>query len=339
MDHTDEWEKCLTRKSLPNDPPLTEQGHEHASEVGEILSNTEKPFVIIISSPYYRCAQTASRLAQSLDVPVHFDMDLGEICDNISQVGDIAGKIQHRPPEELKAQLQAEFPGVNYVCDENDQLKIEGHLPVFPEHFAGAQMRFCYKVKKLLQRAAAECVSIVVVTHGDALSAVIGLMRETWSIGLAPYTAHAICSRKVKVMDVGGEILKEEPVYDDCDSWTEVKMSEGFVYKEIKKGFRREAHRKHGEKLEEIEEAMVKMPTKIDADYDVDPEHEEHMHHAKSALQRMKATDTEVAIMMRRGSNSEQMGPASPTSDKKIRISGFCGDCGFCALCNFKNCA
>merc|ERR1712098_623989 len=102
-------------------------------------------------------------------IPIHFDLDLGEVFDNDSMRGDIAGKMQHRHPAELKRQLLVDFPEVEYVCDENGLPKIEGELQHFPEPFQGVRMRFCYKVKKLLQRAASELMSIVIVTHGDAV--------------------------------------------------------------------------------------------------------------------------------------------------------------------------
>merc|ERR1711972_1006674 len=79
LDHTPEWKSFKDARRWPNDTPLTESGHKHATEVGQHLKKSGKPFGLIVSSPYFRCAQTASRIAQELRLPVHFDLDVGEV--------------------------------------------------------------------------------------------------------------------------------------------------------------------------------------------------------------------------------------------------------------------
>jgi broad specificity phosphatase PhoE len=210
LDHTFEWEAHPHSKRWPNDTPLSEEGHEHARAVGQSFKESGKPFGMIISSPYLRCAQTAGRIAQVLAIPVHFDLDMGEVFDDVSMVGDCTGIPQHKSAEELAEHLKPDFPDVEWVRDDSGQIKIEGMLQDFPESFDAARMRYCYKVKKLLQKAAAELLSVIIVTHGDALGAVVGLMNEDLLIRNIPYAAYAIASREVKVLKKGGGQILEE---------------------------------------------------------------------------------------------------------------------------------
>merc|ERR1712228_1074972 len=102
-----------------------------------------------------------------------------------------------------------------WIRDSEGRIKVEGKLQKWPENFDRARMRYCYKVKKLVQKAASELMSIVIVTHGDALAAVVGLMKENWNIGKVDYTSYAICSRQVKVMEKGTNtnVAADEPIY------------------------------------------------------------------------------------------------------------------------------
>merc|ERR1712060_730724 len=104
-------------------------------------------------------------------------------------------------------------------------------------------MRYCYKVKKLVQKAASELMSIVIVTHGDALAAVVGLMKENWDIGKVAYTSYAVCSRQVKVMEKGTNtnIAGDEPVYAHPEEWT-IEVSSGFQYKPFQGQMAKQAH-------------------------------------------------------------------------------------------------
>lgn len=304
LDHTKDWLHFPDKKRWPNDTPLTAEGHKHATDVGHALAEASvangKPFQLIISSPYYRCAQTSSRIAEILQVPIHFDLDLGEVFDAESMTGNIAGQMQHREPEELKSQLRKDFPHVEYVSDDNGKFIVEGKLQHFPEPFAGARMRFCYKVKKLLQRASSELMSVVIVTHGDALAAVVGLLREAWSIKAVPYTAYAIASRQVKVMESSGHVLKEEPIYVDPQSWT-LTLSKGFDYTEVRSEKRKQqAHRDHDQEMKQMN-AKAK---EIDTDYKLDPGHHENF---SDALLRLGASPADMEHLLSTATKSHHI--------------------------------
>lgn len=232
LDRTPAWESYAGREAFPNDTPLSQDGHGHASNVGKELKDMEKPFGLIIASPYLRCAQTASRIAQELQLPVQFDLDLGEVFDR-DCMGPNAKGPQHRNPDDLEAELKPDFPDVAWIRDENNAIKIEGRQQEFPESLDDARMRFVFKVQQLVQKAASELMSLVIVTHGDALGAVLGMIRYDWKIQRVPYASYAVASRQVAVLDKGSlELKTEEPVYEQPEQWN-LQLSEGVEVTEV----------------------------------------------------------------------------------------------------------
>lgn len=308
LDHTPAWENHPEARAYPNDTPLTRDGHMHATAVGEALKASGKPFGLIISSPYYRCAQTACRIAEVLDLPIHFDLDLGEVFDSVSILGDIGGKPQHRPAKVLEAALSKDFTNVTWIRDQANRIKVEGKLQHFPEDFDSARMRYCYKVKKLLQKAAAELMSVVIVTHGDALAAVVGLLRENLRICSVPYTAYALATRMVKVMDEGGDrILQEEPVYVHPDDW-QLELSPGFETKEMYGAAAKKAHKKHMREMV----AMNAQAEEIQTTYKLDDEQVERF---RKVLNHLEAHDADIQHLIHKAGSSHHLG-----ADRENRI-------------------
>lgn len=239
LDRTDDWGTYPEREAWPNDTPLSEIGHENAINTGLALKKSGKPFGLIIASPYLRCAQTASRIAQILKCPIQLDLDFGEVFDRSSMVGKITGP-QHRDPEELEALLKADFPDVVYIRALDQKIKIEGTQQTFPESLDAARMRFCFKTQQVLQQAASKLMSTVVVTHGDALGAVIGMMQKDWKIKHVPYASFALASRQVMVLEKGSmETKSDEPVFDH--KW-DIEVSEGLEYEEVHPASRKRAY-------------------------------------------------------------------------------------------------
>jgi 8-oxo-dGTP diphosphatase len=88
------------RWSAPDDlRPLTRGGRLQAQRIAERFAN--EPFVQVMSSPFVRCVQTVSPLADALGVPVEPRDDLAE----------------GQPPGYLeKAILEAEGEGTTAIC-------------------------------------------------------------------------------------------------------------------------------------------------------------------------------------------------------------------------------
>jgi broad specificity phosphatase PhoE len=231
MDHfEEEWEKYPERYRYPNDAPLTENGRVHAYGTGDVLSahvaKVGPPFAFIVSSPYLRCAQTACCIAEKLSLPVQFDLDLGEVFDQNSMRGDVSHKRQHRPPAELERLLRNDFPTVQINRDHKSQkLSIRGHLQKFPEPLERAKMRFRHKVDMLVQQAATELVSIIIVTHGDALPAVLEMLLEDTEVESVPYCSCAIGTRQVQLMKKDTDkVLRPADVFMEAHQWNFVTL-------------------------------------------------------------------------------------------------------------------
>ncbi|KAI0669942.1 histidine phosphatase superfamily [Trametes maxima] len=74
---TNEWNSVT---GLPRDPPLADRGLTQAQELADYflsLPENERP-TILLSSPYYRCLQTAVPSAQKLGVPLYIEHGLSE---------------------------------------------------------------------------------------------------------------------------------------------------------------------------------------------------------------------------------------------------------------------
>lgn len=298
MDHEEsEWNGFAERERFPNDTPLSSKGHPHAKRVAETFKQMKKGFGLVISSPYLRCAQTAANIAQALNVPVQFDLDVGEIFDNVSMEGDIDGKEQHRSPEELDVYLK-EYPDVTFIRDGNGRIKVEGKLQRFPEGAQRARMRFTYKVKKLVQRAVTELMSIVIVTHGDAVAAVVGMLRPEWNIGNIPYASFAVASRQIKVLESQSEAICADgmSVFNNTAQW-DLKTSSGLQYFMKGRAEKRQSVVQHEKHIKQ----MNNMADEIQTDYQLtqsveEPENKDDLY--KEALADLGATGEDAEAFM-----------------------------------------
>lgn len=237
LDNTREWTKMDPEKSgrtnWPHDTPLTEAGHKRAKETGAALKQTGKKFDYIVASPYFRCAQTASAIATVLKLPIFFDLGIGEIFDGVAMKSKTSGKAEHRSPKDLEEQLKTHYTGVEWTRDADGQIKVEGSLPEFPEDYDEACMRYSFHVKRLLQTAAADLKSIVIVSHADAVSSITHMMKLSWLVHGVDFCGYLLGSRKVKVFDKNTkEILDREPVYKNPEQWT-LSCSPGLQTKKV----------------------------------------------------------------------------------------------------------
>jgi len=243
LDHVPEqWVNYRHRAAFPNDTPLTSEGMARARQTGQLLkAETSKsdrpPFTMIVSSPYLRCAQTACCIAEELGgISIHFDLDLGEIFDERAMAGDVKDKRQHRAPKELEILLKPDFPSSEFERDKDNEICIRGKVQDFPESFEKARMRFCAKVNKLVKQAASELVSIVIVTHGDAVSAVLDMLRTNEQCKKVPFCGYVVGFRHVKVLKKhGGQVLFNEDVLMNTAQW-QLKVSDGILLQSATQG-------------------------------------------------------------------------------------------------------
>merc|ERR1740138_1322975 len=144
-------------------------------------------------------------------------------------------------------------------------------------------------------------MDIVIVTHGDGVGAVVGMLREGWAVSKVDYTAFAVASRKVKVLKKGSEdIINEEYVYKNPDEW-DLKLGKGLVAKPIKnKAEQAKAHKIHEEEMREMNAAGKTIKT----DYVLDDEQVERY---KVALKALGAHNDDTEHMLLKTASSNHM--------------------------------
>eukprot|EP00747_Dinoflagellata_sp_TGD_P016909 gnl/TRDRNA2_/TRDRNA2_125453_c0_seq1.p1 gnl/TRDRNA2_/TRDRNA2_125453_c0~~gnl/TRDRNA2_/TRDRNA2_125453_c0_seq1.p1 ORF type:complete len:472 (-),score=68.17 gnl/TRDRNA2_/TRDRNA2_125453_c0_seq1:98-1513(-) len=206
LDHTPEWEHYEHRHRRPHDSPLTKKGMRNANSVGQRLLKRwpdGHPYRMIWSSPYYRCVQTAAEIALSLDIPVCVDRDLGEVFDDYYMPENKTGEPMDRSPEELGELMKKEYPKVRFAHLSSGALEIHGKQPPWPEDFFHAQMRFAAKFEEIVEHAVDKLMSVVIVTHGDAIPLLADFLLDPSSLHVreVPYCAFFIASRVVAVAD------------------------------------------------------------------------------------------------------------------------------------------
>jgi len=191
-------------RSWPHDCPLTRTGMRASREVGQTLGNVGNaaPFEVIVSSPYLRCAQSASEIARELKLPVIFDDDLGEVGEHIGRAIDPQAP-PHRGRRDLEQCLRRDFPSVEYAMTA-DRLQFHGGYPMFPESLSQARTRFAKKAQNICQSAAAALKSVIIVTHPDALDAIVGSMKMSWVLTEVPAGAFFVARRTVRIMERRG---------------------------------------------------------------------------------------------------------------------------------------
>lgn len=229
LDSEPGWEHYELRETWPYDPPLSPTGFIHAKENAKHFKTLRQKFDFVLSSPYLRCAQTACEMAKELNIPVHFDLDLGEVFD-FRVPGDVGP--QHRPQEVLAQELESRYPTVRLRRDEQGKIIIRGVQQKHPEKLTRARLRFCFKVQHIVQTATSKLMNVLVVTHADALAAVVSFMQPSWNFSFIPMAAYAIAERKVKVMSEkkGKEFtgIPRQPVFGSTWRW-EVQLSDRIV--------------------------------------------------------------------------------------------------------------
>merc|ERR1719460_1538457 len=157
----------------PLDPPLSDKGLEAAKATAERLNSiTEGSGVqihVIISSPYYRCIQTAVEIARGLKhrTRLLIDRSLGEIFGP-SVMGTNEPTHTVRPIEHTRAYCQSRG-----VCVHT---KLIGKWPTWPEHLRDARKRFAVRFLTYLHRSAVAKRNFMLVTHADGVAATVGLM-------------------------------------------------------------------------------------------------------------------------------------------------------------------
>lgn len=159
----------------PLDPPLSDAGHTEADGLGDHIRDFAKRkgsmFHVIISSPYLRCVQTAVKICkkQGPGVKILLDHSFGEVCGP-SVMGEVQPQIYLRPFEEARKYCRSH--GVDCVSC------AVGKQPVWPETLKDARARYALSFLSYLRRASVAKRNFLIVTHGDCIGTVMGILPD-----------------------------------------------------------------------------------------------------------------------------------------------------------------
>ena len=144
------WARTAQR---PYDPALSADGETQAQEVG--LSLRAEPIDCIFASPFLRTIQTASHIADALDLPVYLEPGIGEILPNVQAMPELL-------PQEERAQR---FPRIDW------DYSAVGSL-TYPESSEQGHERAAAAAHALTTRFPQQ--NLLMVTHG---APVVGIVR------------------------------------------------------------------------------------------------------------------------------------------------------------------
>lgn len=151
-----DYAPTLRETLVQGDPPLTETGLIQAEIAAEEIIKQLPPCesYCVISSPFLRCIETASKIAKRLDIPIMIEEGFGEIMRPQYFDGDILDKIVYKTRPEL-------------IENEHGVKLLEGKLelrPKFPEKMAES-IRRTHNAWNSIFPLYSQYQCIIIVTH------------------------------------------------------------------------------------------------------------------------------------------------------------------------------
>jgi len=172
------WTDSPAARSWPHDPPLSENGLEDASRTAaELVGSIESgygSFQVVVSSPYFRCVQTAVAVCQAIGpgVVLLLDIELGEIYGP-DVMGEDKPVATTRPIEHIERYCRD--CGVTLKLRRGRE-KLLGSSPTWPETMPQARFRFVGRFLRYLRRSEVTQRSFVIVTHAEGVATALSAM-------------------------------------------------------------------------------------------------------------------------------------------------------------------
>mmetsp|Transcript_144475 Transcript_144475/g.402485 ORF Transcript_144475/g.402485 Transcript_144475/m.402485 type:complete len:490 (-) Transcript_144475:108-1577(-) len=171
------WTQTPDFAEWPFDPPLSDEGLKGAQGIAERIKGvvtqcgSSKTRLVIVSSPYTRCIQTAAAIAHMLgpDARMLVDVSLGEIYGP-SVMGDSRPQRTARPLEVMPRNAGLARP-VHI-----SRSALIGQWPTWPEDTKSARRRFAMRFLIYLRRSQKMRRNFLLVSHGDCVAAALSMM-------------------------------------------------------------------------------------------------------------------------------------------------------------------
>lgn len=193
----DRWTQTRDFHEWPIDPPLSDDGFKTASEeIGPRLRQfsveNNSPILVVVTSPYFRCVQTAVGVCKALGSKgrIIIDRELGEVFGP-SVLGNLKPARPIRPMEEI---LQ--------FCEMHEVRclpRAVGVWPTWPEDLTSARRRYAHRYLTYLRRSTLTRRNFVLVTHGDGVGAALAIMPSHTGKRLkrVDFGGMFLCSRRI----------------------------------------------------------------------------------------------------------------------------------------------
>lgn len=195
--HGQRWTQSEDFTRWPFDPPLSDAGIEGARKIGQKMRSCAEacgsPLHVVVSSPYFRCVQTAVEICREIgpDVRLLIDHSLGEVYGP-AVMGEIEPAGATRPVNQALAYCSSK--GV--ACES----RTIGAWPVWPEDLKYARWRFASRFLVYLHRSVVAQRNFILVTHADGVGAALRMMPSHSGSVLerVEYGGHFIAKRQIR---------------------------------------------------------------------------------------------------------------------------------------------
>lgn len=194
------WSSSEDGRRFPLDPPLSDAGLEQADGMGAHINDyaqkKDSTFHVVVCSPYSRCVQTAVKICKRLgpNVKMLIDLSLGEIYGP-SVMGE------EQPVSHLRSfSIAVEYCRANGI---SMVPKLIGQAPAWPETLQDARRRFALRFLQYLQRGIVAKRNFLIITHGDCIGSVMGIMPDQQDVMVEKVDYGA--------MILGGRSIQHDP--------------------------------------------------------------------------------------------------------------------------------
>lgn len=170
------WSDSQDGRMWPLDPPLSDTGLDKAEDLArdiqEFAAHRGSEFHVVISSPYFRCVQTAALVCKRLGPSVRLlvDHSLGEVHGP-----EVMGLNRPHAPVRPAAVGRDYCRSLGVRCES----QAIGQRPEWPEKVQDARQRFALRFLSHLKRAAKGRRNFLLVTHADCVGAALKLIPDT----------------------------------------------------------------------------------------------------------------------------------------------------------------
>eukprot|EP00747_Dinoflagellata_sp_TGD_P116529 gnl/TRDRNA2_/TRDRNA2_172401_c0_seq4.p1 gnl/TRDRNA2_/TRDRNA2_172401_c0~~gnl/TRDRNA2_/TRDRNA2_172401_c0_seq4.p1 ORF type:complete len:483 (+),score=47.68 gnl/TRDRNA2_/TRDRNA2_172401_c0_seq4:51-1499(+) len=167
------WLQSEDYRKWPLDAPLSDSGVQQAEDLGNKLrdfaDSNGTSFHVVVTSPYYRCIQTAVEICKRIgsDCRMIVDRNLGEVYGP-AKMGPTEPR-NHLRPRQMRMACCSQR-GFEY------QLHHVGQQPTWPEDLQDARRRYVNRFLHFLGRSVMARQNFVLVSHAECVAATLSIM-------------------------------------------------------------------------------------------------------------------------------------------------------------------